>query len=75
MRVLSGIVWCSLNSQFVSTTLGNGPTSLGVVFEQYRDREAEAREEFTAVKLLAGAENLDLLRCGIDVAPRLARDR
>ena len=73
--VLSGIVRCSLSSQCVSTTLGNGPTSLGVIFETIPRPGGGSREEVAAVKLLADAEDLDLLRRRVKRKPRLARDR
>src|SRR5208283_5869042 len=51
----------------VSANRRKRPRSLGFILEQDRDRESKAGEEVAAIQLLADADHLDLLGCGIDV--------
>ena len=55
---------CSFSGQLSSASRGEN-RSLGIILEQGRHGEAEAGEEVAAVELLADAQHLDLLGCGI----------
>src|SRR5208337_326132 len=51
----------------VSANRRKRPRSLGFILEQDRDRKSKAGEEVAAIQLLANADHLHLLGCGIDV--------